>query len=263
MVLVVGSGPGLAPKVLGGQLCLRGAGRSTEGGAASCAGKSSFRQKEPRCCVGEGEGVTGIQGEREEEEGYSSDTWFRWESPVRASGTGDHLAAPGTCPDHTRVIGRSRCSVHAIVAGVCVTSASLPDFSTSRWWPGQTATYQRGRPGRGRSERSGDSLITGTCSPRGRENGDSKWHLSKSHSVPDTVLLVTVSCRYMTNDSDPEAKEWVGRRRVTVTGVVMGASSWSATRTHSCCCGRAALMPWPAFLLETSRKLSHHCPGES
>lgn len=67
----------------------------------------------------------------------------------------------------------------------------------------------------GRSEGSGDSLITGTCSPRGRENGDSKWHLSKSHSVPDTVLLVTVSCWYMTNDSDSEAKEWVGRDRVT------------------------------------------------
>lgn len=51
----------------------------------------------------------------------------------------------------------------------------------------------------------------GSRRPHGRENGDSKWHLSRSHSVLGTVLLATVACWQVTNNSGSEVKGWLGQ----------------------------------------------------
>lgn len=79
-----------------------------EGSAALCAqdspaGESTFIQEgEPPCCAGEGEEVMNVQGE--EEEAYPSDSGSGRSHPCIRLAQGDHLAAPGNCPDHTRAL---------------------------------------------------------------------------------------------------------------------------------------------------------------
>lgn len=130
--------------------------------------------EEPRCYVGEGEEIPEVQGE--EEEGYPSDIRFRSASPMDASGTGGPPSSSRRVSrPHQGIPGKSRRIVQAIAVGLVshrqarltmqhIMMAARPDWDV----PAKT------RDGNIKEKEMHPHL--GTCSPRGRENNDSRCH---------------------------------------------------------------------------------------